>query len=154
MRRKYLNAFGNTRKEFMRTWRRRKETLGIFSLYAKRYKSVYISVNNNTNLNLIKILSNYIIWDRLSQKTISQGTIWNREYCKCGTYAGNWRQFLKKGLRIRMDPRINFGSWIRIRIRVKSWIRIRIKVKISKLSWLKIEPWRAAIAHNRSLEGL
>jgi hypothetical protein len=56
----------------MRPWRRRKETLGIFSFYAKRYKSVYISVNNNTNLNLFKILSNYIIWDRLSQKTISR----------------------------------------------------------------------------------
>jgi hypothetical protein len=56
----------------MRPWRRRKETLGVFSLYAKRYKSVYISVNNNTNLNLIKILSNYIIWNRLSQKTISR----------------------------------------------------------------------------------
>jgi hypothetical protein len=55
----------------MRTWRRRKENLSVFSLYAKRYKSVYISVNNNTNLNLFKILSNYIIWDRLSQKTIS-----------------------------------------------------------------------------------
>ena len=62
----------NTRKEFMRPWRRRKETLGVFSLYAKRYKSVYISVNNNTNLNLFKILSNYIIWNRLSQKTISR----------------------------------------------------------------------------------
>jgi hypothetical protein len=60
------------RKEFMRTWRKRKETLGALSLYAKRYKSVYIFVNNNnTNLNLFKILSNYIIWDRLSQKTIS-----------------------------------------------------------------------------------
>jgi hypothetical protein len=56
----------------MRPWRRRKETLGVFSLYAKRYKSVYISVNNNTNLNFLKILSNYIIWDRLSQKTISR----------------------------------------------------------------------------------
>jgi hypothetical protein len=56
----------------MHTWRRRKENLGIFYLYAKRYKSVYISVNNNTNLNLFKILSNYIIWDRLSQKTISR----------------------------------------------------------------------------------
>jgi hypothetical protein len=62
----------NPRKEFMHPWRRRKETLGVFSLYAKRYKSVYISVNNNTNLNLFKILSNYIIWDRLSQKTISR----------------------------------------------------------------------------------
>jgi hypothetical protein len=60
------------RKEFMRPWRRRKETLGVFSLYAKRYKSVYISGNNNTNLNLFKILSNYIIWNRLSQKTISR----------------------------------------------------------------------------------
>ena len=62
----------NMRKEFMHTWRRLKETLGVFYLYAKRYKSVYISVNNNTNLNLFKILSNYIIWDRLSQKTISR----------------------------------------------------------------------------------
>ncbi len=62
----------NAWKEYMRTWRRRKETLGVFSLYAKRYKSLYISVNNNTNLNLFKILSNYIIWDRLSQKTISR----------------------------------------------------------------------------------
>ncbi len=33
---------------------------------------MYISVNNNTNINLFKILSNYIIWDRLSQKTISR----------------------------------------------------------------------------------
>jgi hypothetical protein len=33
---------------------------------------VYISVNNNTNLNFLKILSNYTIWDRLSQKTISR----------------------------------------------------------------------------------
>ncbi len=56
----------------MRTWRRRKQNLGVFSTYAKRYKSVYISVNNNTNLNLFKILSNYIIQDRLSQKTISR----------------------------------------------------------------------------------
>jgi hypothetical protein len=56
----------------MRPWRRHKETLGVFSLYAKRYKSVYISVNNNKNLIFLKILSNYIIWDRLSQKTISR----------------------------------------------------------------------------------
>ena len=56
----------------MCTWRRLKDTLGVLSLYAERYKSVYIFVNNNTNLNLFKILSNYIIWDRLSQKTISR----------------------------------------------------------------------------------
>jgi hypothetical protein len=35
--------------ESMRTWRRRKETLGVFSYYAKRHKSAYISVNKNTN---------------------------------------------------------------------------------------------------------
>jgi hypothetical protein len=33
---------------------------------------VYIFVNNNTNLNFLKILSNYTIWDRLNQKTISR----------------------------------------------------------------------------------
>jgi hypothetical protein len=56
----------------LRTWRRRKETLGIFSYYAKRHKSAYISVNNNTNLKKIYILSIYTIWERLSQKTISR----------------------------------------------------------------------------------
>ncbi len=73
----------------MPLWRRRKENLGVFSLYAKRYKSMYISVNNNTNLNLFKILSNYIMWDRLSQKTISR-------YCPFkGTVASD---FLLKNL--------------------------------------------------------
>ncbi len=33
---------------------------------------MYIFVNNNTNLNFVKILSNYTIWDRLSQKTVSR----------------------------------------------------------------------------------
>ncbi len=33
---------------------------------------MYIFVNNNTNFNFLKILSNYTIWDRLSQKTISR----------------------------------------------------------------------------------
>ncbi len=33
----------------MRQWRRRKKTLGLFSKYAKRCKSVNISENNNTN---------------------------------------------------------------------------------------------------------
>ena len=56
----------------MHTWRRRKEALSVFSRYAKRHKSVYIFVNNNTNFNFLKILSNYTIWDRLSQKTISR----------------------------------------------------------------------------------
>ncbi len=35
----------------MRTWRRRKETLGVFEEYAKRHKIVYISVNNNMKFN-------------------------------------------------------------------------------------------------------
>ncbi len=58
----------------------RKKTLGVFPLYAKRYKSVYISVNNNTNLNFLKILSNYIIWDRVSQKIISRYCPFNIQY--------------------------------------------------------------------------
>ncbi len=29
----------NERKESMRTWRRRKETLGVFQLYAKKRKT-------------------------------------------------------------------------------------------------------------------
>jgi hypothetical protein len=36
-----------------------KETLGVFSLYAKRHKSAYISVNNNTNFKKIYSLSIY-----------------------------------------------------------------------------------------------
>ncbi len=56
----------------MRTWRRRKDTLGVFSIYAKRHKSVYIFVNNNTNVKIFWILSIYTIWDGLSQKTISR----------------------------------------------------------------------------------
>jgi hypothetical protein len=62
----------NTRKESMRTWRRRKETFGVFWEYAKIHKRVYIIVNNNTNFDLLKILFVYIIWNGLSQKTISR----------------------------------------------------------------------------------
>ncbi len=43
----------------MRTWRRRKETLGVLGEYANRYKSVYISDNTNTNLNFLKVLYFY-----------------------------------------------------------------------------------------------
>jgi len=100
----------------MRTWRRRKETLGVFSLYAKRYKSVYISVNNNTNLNLFEILSNYIIWERLSQKTISRYCPFNQPALATGTVVGvGYHDCLHlliigsvTGSAIRMDPH-NFG---------------------------------------------
>ena len=61
----------NAGKESLRTWRRRKDTLGVFSLYAKRHKSVNIFVNNNTNVKIFWILSIYTIWDGLSQKTLS-----------------------------------------------------------------------------------
>ncbi len=37
----------------------------------KRYKTVYISVNNNTNFKFFQILSFFTIWDGLSLKTIS-----------------------------------------------------------------------------------
>ena len=51
----------------MRTWRRRKETLGVLGENAKRHKIVYIAVNNKTNL--LKILFIYTIWNGLSPKT-------------------------------------------------------------------------------------
>jgi hypothetical protein len=54
------------------TSRRRKETLGVLGEYAKRHKSVYISVSNNTNFNFEKIFFIYIIWNGISQKTISR----------------------------------------------------------------------------------
>jgi hypothetical protein len=37
----------------MRTWKRRKETLGVLGENVKRHKNVYISVNNNTNFNIL-----------------------------------------------------------------------------------------------------
>jgi hypothetical protein len=40
----------------MWTWRRRKETSGVLGKYSKRYKSVYISVNNKTNFIFLQIL--------------------------------------------------------------------------------------------------
>ncbi len=64
----YTELSPNTRKESMRTWRRRKETLGVLGEYVKRHKSVYISVNNNMNFNFLKILFIYTIWNGLSQK--------------------------------------------------------------------------------------
>jgi hypothetical protein len=45
---------------------------------------VYISVNNNTNLIFLKILSNYNIWDRLSQKP-SHATV----PLKCDVFVSN-----------------------------------------------------------------
>ncbi len=62
----------NTRKESMRTWRRRKETLGVLSKYAKRHKSANISVNKKMNKTIFQIHTNYTIWDGLSHKTISR----------------------------------------------------------------------------------
>jgi hypothetical protein len=52
---------------------------------AKRHKTVYISVNNNTNFKFFKILSFFTIWDGLGLKTISRhspfkGTVnWQRK---------------------------------------------------------------------------
>jgi|LakMenEpi03Aug12_release.lakeMendotaPanAssembly.Ray.scaffolds.fasta_scaffold462044_1 hypothetical protein len=68
----YTEMSQKTRKESMRTWRRRKETLGVLGKYAKRHKSVYISVNNNANLNILEILLIYTVWNGLSQTTISR----------------------------------------------------------------------------------
>jgi hypothetical protein len=48
------------------------KALGVFSKYTKRCKSVNISEDNNMNYNFFYILTNYTIWDGLSQKTISR----------------------------------------------------------------------------------
>jgi hypothetical protein len=73
MRGKYLNALGEyTERIYAYMEKTQRDSWRILLIRQEIYcKSVYISVNNSTNLNLVKILSNYIIWDRLSQKTIS-----------------------------------------------------------------------------------
>jgi hypothetical protein len=54
-------------KESLHTWRRRKETLGVFSYYAKRHKTEYILVNNGLTGNF---LNPYFRWVGLSKKTL------------------------------------------------------------------------------------
>ncbi len=79
---RYTELSLNTQKESMRTWRRRKETLGGLGEYAKRHKSVYISVNNNTKFNFLKILFIFTICNGLSQKTISRYCPFEAVLCK------------------------------------------------------------------------
>jgi hypothetical protein len=81
----------------MRQWRRRKKTLGVFSKYAKRCKSVNISENNNTNKIFLKILTNYTIWDGLSQKTISR-------YCP-------FKQLERKLIKVRVSRDYQYWNW-------------------------------------------
>ncbi len=71
---------GNARKVSKRIWRLRRKFLSVYGEYGnlglfavhKIVSECAESINNNTNLNLFKILFNYIIWNRLSQKTISR----------------------------------------------------------------------------------
>ncbi len=42
----------NMWKESVHTWRRCKKRLGALGEYAKRHKSVYISINNNMNFKI------------------------------------------------------------------------------------------------------
>jgi hypothetical protein len=70
------------------------ETLGVFSKYAKRCKSVNISENNNTNKNFFEILTNYTIWDGLSQKTISRYCPFKR-FTNTGSAVRIWDRFVK-----------------------------------------------------------
>jgi hypothetical protein len=46
-------------------------TSRVFSNYAKKHKSVHISVNKNKNFKILLILSIYTLWDGLSLKTIA-----------------------------------------------------------------------------------
>jgi hypothetical protein len=65
----YPESSPNKQKESMRTWRRRKETLGVLGEYAK---SVYISVNNNTNFNFFKESFYLHYMELIKPKTISR----------------------------------------------------------------------------------
>ncbi len=70
MRGKYLNIFGEyTERIYAYMEMTQRGPWRIF-LIRQEHKSVYIFVN--TNFHFSKILSNYTIWDRLSQKTISR----------------------------------------------------------------------------------
>jgi hypothetical protein len=72
MRGKYLNIFGQYAERIYAYMEMTQRGSWRILLIAKIHKSVYIFVKNNANFNFLKILSNYTIWDRLSQKTISR----------------------------------------------------------------------------------
>jgi hypothetical protein len=59
-----------TQRDSWRNRRIRKETLGVIGEYAKRHKSLYISVNNNKKFKFLTILFIYTISNGLSQKAI------------------------------------------------------------------------------------
>jgi hypothetical protein len=52
----------------IQTWRRCKETLGILSLYAKRHKSVYISVKNIQILTFFRFFLSTLYGKNLAKK--------------------------------------------------------------------------------------
>jgi hypothetical protein len=97
---RYIKSSPNTRKVFKRIRRMRGKNLCVHGEDAKillayspntlkRHKSVYIFVNNNTNVKIFWILSIYTIWDGLSQKTISRyytlllGAVKWQEFTRC-----------------------------------------------------------------------
>jgi hypothetical protein len=65
---KYLNAFGEYTERIYAYMEKTQRN----SWRIRRIKGVFLSVNNHTNVKFFYILSTYIIWDRLSQKTISR----------------------------------------------------------------------------------
>ncbi len=76
----YTKSSPNTQKVFKCSWRIRGKNLCVhgedakrllaYSHNTKRHKSMYISVNNNTNKKFFLVLSIYTRWDGLSQNTI------------------------------------------------------------------------------------
>ncbi len=99
----YTELTPNTRKESMRTWRRRIETLGVLGEHAKRNISVYISVNKNTNFNFLKIIFIYTIWNGLSLKT-------NSRYCP-------FKSFCLRRLNDLQRTKLSCGRMIRLHTR-------------------------------------
>jgi hypothetical protein len=69
MRGKYLNVFGECAERIYVYMEKTQKGSWHILQYAKRYRSVNISVNNNTNLKKKFICTYYTIWDGLSKKT-------------------------------------------------------------------------------------
>jgi hypothetical protein len=67
----YLNVFGEYAERIYAYVEKTQRACPRVLFYAKRHKSVYISVNKNMNLKKF-ILSIYTVWDGLSLKTISR----------------------------------------------------------------------------------
>ncbi len=101
---RYTKSSLNTWKVFKRIRRIRGKNLCVsgedvkglltYSPNTPKDKSVFISVNNNTSVKFFYILSIYIKWDRLSQKTISRYCPFNKPIKLSTFYLLLWNYLL------------------------------------------------------------